>query len=90
MDLSNPQYLRIIKNGLINRNILKEIRRGQSRCAYCGKMIPKGQEVCDWCGHKKRDDEDGFLPYPYIFKPPGGGGAMKGSIAVPVKIKSSH
>jgi len=32
-------------------------------------MIPRGQDTCDWCGHKK-DDEEGFFPYPHIFKPP--------------------
>jgi len=51
-------------------------------------MIPRGQDTCDWCGHKKDDDEGGFFPYPFIFKPPGGGGSMKEAIAVPVKIKS--
>ncbi|MFX0070997.1 MAG: DNRLRE domain-containing protein [Candidatus Hermodarchaeota archaeon] len=67
----------------------KEIQGFHSRCLYCGKIIPKGQDICDWCGHKKDDDEGGFFPYPFIFKPPGGGGgAMKGSIAVSVKVKS--
>lgn len=68
--------------------ILGEVKKIQSKCPYCGKEIPKGQDTCDWCGHKK-DDEGGFFPYPYIYKPPGGGGgSMKGSVAVAIKVKS--
>jgi hypothetical protein len=68
--------------------ILKQIRRVQSRCSYCGKVIPIGQDICDWCGHK-RDDGGGFFPFPYVKKPPGGGGgSTKGTIVVPLKIKS--
>ena len=74
---------------LIKEKIMKQIQRSHSRCSYCGKIIPKGQDICDWCGHKKDDDEGGFFPYPFIFKPPGGGGgSMKGVIAVSIKIKS--
>ncbi|MFX1593835.1 MAG: hypothetical protein ACFFCL_14170 [Promethearchaeota archaeon] len=73
---------------LIKEKILNQIQRFQLRCAYCGKVIPKGQDVCNWCGHKKDDDKDGFFPYPFIFKPPGGGGSMKGTIAVSIKVKS--
>jgi hypothetical protein len=73
---------------LFARKYLGQIHRIQSKCPYCGKMIPRGQDTCDWCGHKKDDDEGGFFPYPFIFKPPGGGGSMKGTIAVPIKIKS--
>ncbi|MFW9882432.1 MAG: hypothetical protein ACFFG0_55935, partial [Candidatus Thorarchaeota archaeon] len=65
---------------ILNRILLEKIQRIVSRCAYCGKVIPKGQDVCEWCGHKKDDGGGGFYPYPYIFKPPGGGGSMKGTI----------
>ena len=76
------------KKLLLAEKFLGETRRIQSKCSYCGKMIPKGKDICDWCGHKK-DDDEGFFPYPYIFKPPGGGGgSIKGTIAIPVKIKS--
>jgi hypothetical protein len=72
------------------KNFLEKYQIRQSKCAYCGKIIPKGQDVCNWCGHEKRDDDDRFLPYPYIFKPPGPDGAMKGLIAVPIKVKALH
>lgn len=66
---------------------LEQIRRKESRCSYCWRVLRKGQDICDWCGHKKDDDEGGFFPFPYIFKPPGGGGGpKKGMIAVPVII----
>lgn len=73
---------------LFRNKILERIRRSQSRCSYCGKLIPKDQDVCEWCGHKKDDDEGGSFPYPFIFKPPGGGGGRlkEGAIAIPVKI----
>jgi hypothetical protein len=51
-------------------------------------VIPKAKEICDWCGHKK-DDDEGFFPYPFIFKPPDGGdgGRFKEAvIAIPIKI----
>jgi len=57
---------------IFKNKILGQIRRNVLKCAYCGKVIPKGQDVCEWCGHKKDD----------------GGGSMKEAIAVPVKIKS--
>ncbi|MFX0139318.1 MAG: zinc ribbon domain-containing protein, partial [Candidatus Hodarchaeota archaeon] len=69
------------------RKILGAVKSIQSKCPYCGKVIPEGQDTCDWCGHKK-DDRGDFFPFPYIFKPPGGGGSMKGTIAVAVKVKS--
>ena len=71
----------------IYQQFLNERRRVQSKCQYCGKVLPRGKKICDWCGHRKDDDEGGFFPYPYIFKPPGpGGGPKKGMIAVPVRI----
>ena len=65
--------------------IIENFNKIQPKCAYCGKNIPMGQDTCDWCGHKKDDDED-FFPYPYIFKPPGGGGGSMKEIAHTVKI----
>ena len=74
---------------LIKHKILEQVRKYKSKCSYCGKIIPKGKDICDWCGHKKDDDEGGFFPYPFIFKPPGGGGgSMKGVAIVPLKIKT--
>jgi len=70
------------------KKFLDEIRHMLSRCPYCGKEIPKGQEICKWCGHKRDDDEGGFFPHPFIFKPPGGGGSMKEAVVVTVKGKS--
>lgn len=73
----------------LKQKILEEFRRSQSKCKYCGKMLPRGKKVCDWCGHKKDDDEGGFFPYPFIFKPPGGGGGgrlKEVAIAIPVRI----
>jgi len=103
-NVSERSYLEAIRNMLRNnvpleeldeeqkllfRNkILGQIRRSKSRCSYCGKLIPKDQDICEWCGHKKDDDEGGSFPYPFIFKPPGGGGGRlkEGAIAIPVKI----
>jgi len=104
-DISGENYLEAIRDILINnmplddlhdqrrlfigKKILEQIRKSLSKCPYCGKVIPKSQDICKWCGHKKDDDEGGFFPYPYIFKPPGwGGGSLKGIIAVSAKIKS--
>ena len=73
----------------LRERFLELARKRLSRCSYCGKVIPKGQDICEWCGHKKDDDENGFFPYPFLFKPPGGGGgSTKGTIAVEVKIKA--
>jgi len=77
------------KKLLLAKKLLRDIHRTQSKCSYCGKMIPRGQDTCDWCGHKRDDDEGGFFPYPYLFKPPGGGGgSMKEPIAVSVKTRA--
>jgi len=67
--------------------LLGKNKKPQSKCSYCGKIIKQGQDICEWCGHKKDDDEGGFFPYPFIFKPPGGGGgSMKEAVAVSVKV----
>ncbi|MHA1194270.1 MAG: DNRLRE domain-containing protein [Promethearchaeota archaeon] len=74
---------------LLRERFLALARKRLSRCSYCGKEIPKGQDICEWCGHKKDDDDNGFFPYPFLFKPPGGGGgSSKGTIAVKVEIKA--
>jgi hypothetical protein len=77
-----------LENIFIAKKLLGDIERKQSRCAFCRKVIPKGKKICEWCGHKKDDNEGGFFPYPFIFKPPdgGGGGRFKeGAIVVPVR-----
>ncbi len=75
-----------LRNGIERRT---RIQRRQARCSYCGRTIPRGQDICEWCGHR-RDDDDDFFPYPFIFRDPGGGGggggSMKGEIAIPVKV----
>ncbi|MFX1412539.1 MAG: hypothetical protein ACFFA2_01755 [Promethearchaeota archaeon] len=69
--------------------IMENLLKRQKKCSYCGKVIPKDRDICEWCGHKKDDDEGGSFPYPFIFKPPGGGGGtMKGVAVVPVKVKT--
>jgi len=71
----------------IKHKNLEQVRKRESKCSYCGRVLPKGKDICDWCGHKKDDDE--FFPYPFIFKPPGGGGgSMKGVAVVPIKVKT--
>ena len=62
---------------------------GGNRDVLTVEEYQKGQDICEWCGHKKDDDEGGFFPYQFIFKPPGGGGGpTKGTIPVAVKVKS--
>jgi len=68
------------------KKFLGEVQRIQSKCSYCGKLIPKGKEICEWCGHKK-DDDKGFFPYPYIYKPPGGGGGRLKEVAIAIPIR---
>ena len=76
-------------NLILRQRFREQIRRRQSRCSYCGKVIPKELDICEWCGHKKDDDEGGFFPYPYLFKPPGGGGgSMKEPILALVKPRA--
>ena len=75
-------------NAVLAKKFLGGLRRMLSRCPYCGKEIPKGQDICKWCGHKRDDDEGEFFPHPFIFKPPGGGGSMKEAVVVTVKGKS--
>jgi hypothetical protein len=90
--------IRLLKNFPIGKvdldkiiaDLLKAKKNAPSRCAFCGKVIPKGKVVCEWCGHKRDDVPRGwFLPHPFIFKPPpgGGGGSMK-AVAV-VKNESA-
>ncbi|MFW9930375.1 MAG: DNRLRE domain-containing protein [Candidatus Thorarchaeota archaeon] len=74
----------IIDNFKAKINAIK--KEVPSRCAFCGKIIPKGKDVCEWCGHKK--DDDPKFPHPFIFKPPGGGGGSMKAVAV-VKNKSA-
>ncbi|KKN10657.1 hypothetical protein LCGC14_1034420 [marine sediment metagenome] len=85
-DLNNPNMVENINH---MKDAFGQMLMLQSKCQYCGKIIPKGQDTCDWCGHKKDDDEDGFFPYPFILKPPGGGGGgggvNKNLIAIPLK-----
>jgi hypothetical protein len=82
-NLKNKEHLPLAEK------FLGEVHKFRSKCPYCGKEIPRGQITCTWCGHRKDDKGwGGFFPYPYIFKPPGGGGSMKGTIAVAVKTKS--
>lgn len=103
-NLSGKSYLEVLRNLMMKNAPLDEFdglqellfrfrnleldRRGQSRCSYCGRLIPKNQDICEWCGHKKDDDEGGFFPFPFIFKPPGGGGGgrlKEGAIVVPIR-----
>ena len=67
--------------------LLKDIQKA-SKCSYCGKIIPKGKLTCDWCGHRK--DDEGFFPFPYIFKPPGGGAGggrqKEAALVIPVVV----
>jgi hypothetical protein len=69
------------------RRVLNQRKKAESKCSYCGRVLRRGQNTCDWCGHRKRDDDD-FFPYPYIYKPPdgGGGGFKEGAIAILVRV----
>jgi len=73
---------------LFAEKFIEQFNKFESKCSYCGKKIPKGNDICYWCGHKKDDDEGGFFPFPYLFKPPGGGGSMKEAVAVSVKTEA--
>jgi hypothetical protein len=66
------------------------VRRSGMRCSYCGRHIPRSQDTCRWCGHRRDDDDDDFFPYPFIFRRPdgGGGGTPKGKITVHAYIKN--
>ncbi len=86
--LENPNGADLDEKLQLMEKFFGQNQRLQSKCRYCGKMIQKGQDTCDWCGHKKDDDEGGFFPYPFIFKPPGGGGGLnRNLIAIPIKVK---
>jgi len=41
LDELNEELILVLKNKLL------QIRRGQSRCSYCGKVIPRGKDICD-------------------------------------------
>jgi hypothetical protein len=89
---NNPMFQNLPQDQLdiakIQKKILEAKKKVPSRCTFCGKIIPKDEDVCKWCGHKKDDDDkDGFAPNPFIFKPPGGGGGSMKSVAK-VNIKS--
>ena len=73
------------KSSDLNRSRLR--RRVLSFCLYCGKLIPRRKESCDWCGHNK-DTDKGSLPYPYIFNSPGGVDPGKQKIAKNIKSNS--
>ncbi|MFX1496954.1 MAG: hypothetical protein ACFFBH_05485 [Promethearchaeota archaeon] len=74
---------------ILKQKILERYRKLESRCSYCGRIMTKGKDICEWCGHKKDDNEGGFFPFPFIFKPPGGGGGSKKNVTIiPVEIKN--
>jgi len=82
--LDNIREIEGLRNGIERR---ARVQRRQARCSYCGRIIPRDQDICEWCGHR-RDDDDDFFPYPFIFRDPGGGGgSLKGEIAIPVKVR---
>ncbi|MFX1233899.1 MAG: DNRLRE domain-containing protein [Promethearchaeota archaeon] len=84
--IDNLRALEELRDG---REIRLQVHRHQARCSYCGRIIPRNQDICEWCGHR-RDDDNEFFPYPFIFRDPdgGGGGSMKGEIAIPIKVKT--
>jgi hypothetical protein len=87
--LNFNEFLGLQEQMKLKNQFLHKLYYPQPRCSYCGRLIPKGSDICNWCGHKRDDDEGGFFPYPYIFKPPsGGGGSMKDAATVIIKIKS--
>ena len=41
--------------------------------------------IYNCCGHRRDNEDAGFFPYTYIFKPPGSGGALKKrNLSIPV------
>ena len=76
------------RNNLEVRGPMASVR---NRCAYCGREIPFGRDICEWCGHRRDDNNDDFFPYPFIFRPPdNGGGAMRAIPLVRGSTRTIH
>ncbi|MBY8992584.1 MAG: hypothetical protein KGD58_17700 [Candidatus Lokiarchaeota archaeon] len=86
-DQNVVEELEKFKNLMNPEQLMMEAIKAKKKCSYCGKEIPKEKLTCDWCGHRK--DDEGFFPYPFIFKPPGGGGGgrlKEGALMISVKV----
>ncbi|MFW9866826.1 MAG: hypothetical protein ACFFEN_12095 [Candidatus Thorarchaeota archaeon] len=78
--LTSEEFNTILENNILLANLFcksksSSLNRIKRRilpiCLYCGKIIPRRKENCDWCGHNKVSIKKS-LPYPYIFNPSGG------------------